>query len=796
MGSAGRGGVWAASGGLLGTALQLQQAALAGPGPRLLAVAAVVVAGLAGLLYAAWRLRSGQPPRRWSGLWTGAGIGLAAAVLAWTATDWRAQQRLADRLDPALELQTLPLTGVVSGLPVWRPDSVRFDLVVDRMDPVTPAPAGVPRRISLAWYPTGDTAGFTAASLPRAGQRWRLSVRLKLLDGPVNPHGFDGVLALFERGVGAAGTVQGRIGQGAVLLEETGSEPVDRLRQDLRDRLRRHLGDTPAAGLLAALGVGDQAAIERGDWAVFRTTGVAHLVSISGLHVTLLGWLGGIVIGQLWRLRSPWLLVWPAPVVARWGGLAAAVAYALLAGWGVPAQRTVLMLAIVVCLRSGARRWSGARILLAAAVGVALWDPWAMLQAGFWLSFVAVGLLMLGGSPSDKAPRRGWRAHSLHELRSLWRTQWVVTVGLAPWTLLFFQQVSLVSLLANAVAIPVVTLLITPLALLGLLFAPLWGWALPVVDGLMQVLQALAAWPWASVHLPAVPPWAQWLGVAAGVLLVAPLPTVQRLAGLPLLLPMLWPVLPVPPEGEFELLAADIGQGNAVLVRTARHHLLYDTGPAYGRHGEAGNAGERVLVPLLWALGVRRLDQLVISHRDTDHSGGADAVLQSLPVGLVQSSLEPGHPLRQRAPHQRCTAGTRRTWDGVRFEVLHPEAADHDRSAMAVLRPNAVSCVLRVESVSGRAALLTGDIGIDQELRLVIRQPERLKAEVLLVPHHGSGSSSTLLFLKSVQPTWAIVQAGRHNRYGHPAPAVMARYDAQGIAVVRTPQCGAWHWRS
>ena len=201
-------------------------------------------------------------------------------------------------------------------------------------------------------------------------------------------------------------------------------------------------------------------------------------------------------------------------------------------------------------------------------------------------------------------------------------------------------------------------------------------------------------------------------------------------------------------------------------------------------------------MPLLQALGVRVLDQLVITHRDTDHSGGASAVLQALPVGLVQSSLEPGHPLRARAPHQRCTAGTRWEWDGVRFEVLHPEAADHDRPGIAMLRPNAVSCVLRVASSGGRAALLTGDIGIDQELRLVIRQPERLKAAVLLVPHHGSVSSSGLYFLKSVQPTWAIVQAGRHNRYGHPAPPVMERYAEQGISVIRTNQCGAWHWRS
>jgi competence protein ComEC len=757
--------MWAAAGVLLGTACQVQQATLVGAELRWLAVGVALVLVVVGRA-AVWTL-------------------LAAALLGGALTDWRAGLRLADRLDPRLEQQTLTLTGVVAGLPVLRPDGVRFDLRVEE----GAAPQGVPSRLSLAWYSTGDTAHHMTT--PRAGQRWRVTVRLRLPDGPVNPHGFDATLALFERGVGAVGTVQR-----AQWLSDTGQAPVDRLRQTLRDRVRQTLGDTPAAGLLAALAVGDQAAIERGDWAVFRTTGVAHLVSISGLHVTLLGWAGGVVIGRCWRLRSAWLLVRPAPVVARWGGLAVAVCYALLAGWGVPAQRTVAMLAIVVGLRSGAWRWSGGRILLAAATGVVLLDPWALLQAGFWLSFVAVALLMLGGTPLSSTPVAGWRGRCLSAIHGLWRTQWVVTVGLAPWTVLFFQQVSLVSLLANAVAIPVVTLLLTPLALLGLVWAPLWGAALPVVEGLMAVLQTMAAWPWASVHLPAVPLWAQALAVVAAAWLVAPLPLGWRLAGLPLLLPMAWPALPVPPPGEFELLAADIGQGNAVLVRTAHHHLLYDTGPAYGRHGETGNAGERVLVPLLHAMGVRRLDHLVITHRDTDHSGGAPAIFQALPVGLLHSALEPDHPLRGRAPHQRCTAGTRWVRDGVAFEFLHPEAADHDRPGLAVLRPNAVSCVLRIASASGRVALLTGDIGTDQELRLVIRQRERLRADVLLVPHHGSGSSSTLHFLQSVQPRWAIVQAGRHNRYGHPAPAVLARYAAQGAQLVQTPHCGAWHWRS
>jgi competence protein ComEC len=345
------------------------------------------------------------------------------------------------------------------------------------------------------------------------------------------------------------------------------------------------------------------------------------------------------------------------------------------------------------------------------------------------------------------------------------------------------------------------------MALLGVAWTPAWDLAAALADGLMAFLQTLSTWRWASGSVAAAPPWVQAAGLLGAALCVLRLPVAVRLLGALLVLPMLWPVPDRPTAGEFELLGVDIGQGNAVLVRTARHTLLYDTGPLIGRDGDAG---ERVLLPLLGALGERRLDLLMLSHRDADHTGGAAAVLKGVRVQRLSSSLEPGHPLRSLAPHQPCRAGQRWQWDGVTFSILHPLEADAERAAQGRLKPNGLSCVLRIDN-GRRSALLTGDIERLQELAILARHgldpgqvgappdpelPQRLRADVLLVPHHGSRTSSTQNWIVAVQPTWALVQAGYRNRYGHPAADVMDRYLMHGIGVVRTDVCGAWHWHS
>jgi competence protein ComEC len=585
----------------------------------------------------------------------------------------------------------------------------------------------------------------------------------------------------------------------ALKLADTAAHPVERARHAVRDAIQRRIQDPLAAGVLAALAIGDQAAIDREGWDLFRITGVAHLMSISGLHVTMFAWLAGGLAARLWRQRASWTLRVPAPTVALWAGFVASAAYALLAGWGVPAQRTVWMIGSVVLLRSAGARWPMPAVLLAAAVVVVVCDPWALLQPGFWLSFVAVALLV-ASEPAQRAASPaplGWRGHIWHAIRSGLRTQVVATLALAPLSLIFFQQVSLVGLLANLVAIPMVTLLITPLSLLGMLAPPLWALAAGLLQGLVWCLNLLAAWPWAVWSAAAAPLWAAAFGLLAGVLVVLPLPWRLRLCALPLALPLLLPPLQRPAAGEFELQAADIGQGTAVLVRTQHHLLLFDTGPQYSADTDAGT---RVLLPLLRARGERQIDLLMLSHRDADHVGGAAAVLAGLPVRAISSSLTPEHALlaqahARRIPHQACAAGQSWHWDGVRFDVLHPLSSDHGLG----LKPNALSCVLRVQAASaGRhsSVLLTGDVEALQEAALVQRSGAALASDVLMVPHHGSRTSSTAVFLDAVKPQLAVVQAAYRSRYGHPAPDVITRYDERGIKVVRSDRCGAFTLQS
>ena len=799
---------------LAGTLLQLQQPRLLAPPERQALLAAALLLLL--LAWASGRIRGGRR------CWLQRLGALALAPVALLLTDLRAEAGLRDRLDPALQDRLVQVEGVIVGLPVWREGAWRGQIEVERAGwPGTlsgarvaaapePVPLVLPRRLQVFWGESGLSGPPPRAGAPRAGQRWRLALRLRPVEAPAPLHGPDLALRALEEGLGGQGRVVQRRGVAAdrpVLLAETGQARIDRWRQDRREHLFSVLGERPAAGVIAGLSLGDQSAIEREDWALFRLAGLSHLMAISGLHVTMFAWLAGVLIALLWR-HGPGpglMLICPAPRAARLGGVLAALGYALLSGWGVPAQRTVLMLATVALLREGARDWPMPRLLALVAAVVALADPWALLQPGFWLSFVAVALLIASEPPGARMrtrpaqqPGAAWLRESLS---ALLRSQWVATLGLAPWTLLFFQQISLVGLPANLVAIPLITLVVTPLALLGLLLEPLWLPAVWAIDLLRLMLEPLLAWPGAAWSPAAAPVWAQALGLAAAVLLTLPWPWALRLLAVPMLLPLLWPALERPQPGHFELIVPDVGQGHAVLVRTAGHDLLHDTGPAYGRQGEAGDAGERVLLPLLRRLGVRELDHLVLSHRDSDHSGGAASLLAALPVRLMHSSLEPGHALRGRpagraaagVPHQPCQAGLRWQRDGVEFEFLHPTAASLARTGPDRPGSNALSCVLRVAG-GGRVALLTGDIGQEQELMLVLRQSGRLRADVMQVPHHGSASSSSLQFVNSVTPGWAIVQAGKFNPHGHPAVAVVQRLQSRGTKVIHVNRCGAWHW--
>jgi competence protein ComEC len=852
---------------LAGTGLQLQEAVLWPVG----VYAALGAAAMCGLL---WRLAF-RPPvfshegahrspavRAWREASHAVSWALLALVLAFAQTGWRAHHYLENRLNPELEGRSIQLEGVVASLPQRTEDSVRFRFEVQPSN-ATPdatlnanananadaqaASAVLPRFLWLGWY-GGRTWGQGAATQAdpppdvKAGDRWRLTVRLKAPHGHINPHGFDHELWLWEQGLQATGYV--RHGAKDAQPEWLGSSweyPVARLRQAARALVDAQVQDRAIAGVVSALLLGDQAAIERADWDVFRATGVAHLMAISGLHITGMAWLAAAAMGWLWRRsdawspRRPWSLWLPAPHAAQLCGVVVALLYAVFTGWGVPAQRTVWMLTTVALLRWQGLRWPWPAVwLLVCAVVLAL-DPWALLQAGFWLSFVAVGILFASGSadaPTRLADRDGdargsnlasyfMRPFSWLFVRGLplrmWRAaqrmgreQWLMSVCLAPLCLLLFHQVSVVGLLANLVAVPWVTLVVTPLCVLGLVFAPAWGLAAEALQVLRWLLGELASVSWAQWSAPAAPMWAGAAALLGMALWALRVPIWMRLLGLALVMPVLNWQMPRPAHGTFELVTADMGQGHAVLLRTATHALLYDTGPRYSAETDAG---QRVLVPLLRAWG-ERLDRVVISHQDSDHSGGAPAVLAMQPQADVLTSMPATHPMQQLRAMQRCERGQAWVWDGVQFEVLHPSAQDYERK----LKPNALSCVLRVsaprmQGMNGAAthqsgiegkrdsasqvvsALLVGDIEAPQEQTLV-QSGQSLQADWLLVPHHGSATSSTTAFLEAVQPQVAVVQAGYRNRFGHPRADVLARYAPLGVQVVQSPRCGASRWRS
>ena len=796
-------------------AWQLQQSALWPANRYAVLVALALVLAASGYAFKARRLE--RPVHRMAGVL----VFCMAVLLGFGLTGWRACAFQTTALNPSLEGRDIDVTGTVLTMPQIGEDAVRFRLEVDsaRLDGRT---VTLPPQIMLGWYSgfAGRETKKSSAEISdpseqmrelqrqpqplRAGERWQMTVRLKAPHGNSNPHGFDYELWLWEQGIQATGYVRaGPHDAPPLRLSSDWRHPVERARQSVREAIYRQVDNRQLAGVLAALVVGDQNAIERADWDVFRATGVAHLMSISGLHITMFAWVASLLIGKLWRssvrLTPRLCLGLPASSAGALGGLLLAALYALFSGWGVPAQRTIWMLATVVLLRQGSRQWPWTHTWLLAMAVVVMLDPWALLQAGFWLSFVAVGVLFATDSGSKGAGHESGEPafHSKflpwwlnRPLSSLWRgarEQWVVTLALTPLSLLLFNQVSLVGLLANAVAIPWVTLVVTPLALAGVIYAPIWEVAAWTVGLLALFLQGLAGWSMASVSVAAAPLWCALAGVLGGALIALRLPWHWRLLGVPLLLPvLLWQPARVAP-GQFELLGADIGQGNAVLVRTASHSLLYDTGPRFSRESDAGH---RVLVPLLRALG-ERIDLLVLSHRDSDHTGGAPAVLAMQPQARLLSSIEDGHELQALRPSTRCIAGQRWAWDGVDFEVLAPAAGDYEVKN----KSNAMSCVLRISN-GAQTALLAGDIEAPQEARLVAGDAAQLKADFLLVPHHGSKTSSSPAFLDAVQPRLALAQAGYRNRFGHPVAMVAARYDERGIRLVRSPECGAATWQS
>ncbi|RFC39992.1 MAG: competence protein ComEC [Candidatus Nitrotoga sp. CP45] len=713
-----------------------------------------------------------------------------------------AQQRLSDALPAEWQGKDIQVIGVVGKLPIQHERGFRFVFDVEQV--LTPN-AIVPPHILLASY---DGAREKPLDI-HAGERWRLTVRLKQPHGSSNPHNFDFEAWMLENKLRANGYIHRS--EDNLRLDALVQSPdyyIQSLREKVRDHIQKTLNPLPNqlrhlqiprvasgkkildsaemsvieknnyVGVLTALAIGDQTGIPATQWQVFTRTGVNHLMSISGLHITMLSGLAFAASYWLWRRSARLTRALPARKAAALIGLLVALGYALLAGYGVPAQRTVYMLAAIASMLWLSRTVAPSQILAAALLVVLLLDPWAVLSPGFWLSFGAVALIFYVTAHRLRPP---------HWLVTYGRVQWAMSIGLIPPLLAMFQQVSLVSPIANAFAIPLVSFVVVPLTLLGAVLPfdwPLWlaHQAMGVCIHLLEWLNSLPEVVWTQ-HAP--PTWSIAIGMFGVLWMLLPRGLPARWLGLIALLPMFLVLPAVPPENLLRLVIFDVGQGLAVAAQTHNHALLYDAGPNFNSEANSGN---RILIPALRGMGIARLDGLILTHDDNDHTGGALSILQGIPVDWLSSSLAANHPLLQHASNtQRCMDGQAWEWDGVRFEVLHPTAESY---AEEKVRDNNRSCVLKI-STGKNSVLLAADIEKDSEWRLLKQHEEELPATILVVPHHGSKTSSVNAFIAAVHPRYAVFTVGYRNRFGHPKEEIVERYRAMGSELLRSDKDGA-----
>ncbi len=669
---------------------------------------------------------------------------------------WRADVLLADELPHALEGTDLIIEGSVADLPQETDYGHRFPFDVHNNRGLK-----IPARILLS--------SRGSEIVPRAGESWRLKVRLRRPQGFQNPGGFDYEAYLLRQGIRARGSVREWQQR---LPDESIRYAVDRIRERIGERIRAALPEHPQAGIVEALANGHARGIGRAQWDVLRRTGTLHLVAISGLHISLVAAIAFFLGRWLWALPGRTVLWLPAQQAGAIAGFIAAAGYAALAGFVVPTQRALIMAAVVFGALLWRRRFTSTQILAAALLAVLIYDPLAVHAAGFWLSFAAVAVIFFVMREDSQAWWKRWLS-----------LQWAIAVGLLPVTLVLFQQVSLIGPVANTLAIPVFDLLSVPLVLAGIAFSSLgldslaalaWQAAAALLNLLWPVLEWLSTPSWGQWWQHQPPLWATGCAIVGVLLLLASRGLPGRWVGVVWLLPALLVRPPGPAAGEVWMTMLDVGQGLAVVVRSQHRTVVFDTGPRYSSHFDAG---ESVVVPYLRQAGVRRIDRLVVSHGDRDHAGGVESLLAAMPVDRVMTSV-PGI-----AGQERCVTGQRWHWDGVEFEILNPPAGaagDHNND----------SCVLMIRSRHGRI-FLPADIEKKAERRLVAGQGQRLRAEVLVAPHHGSRTSSSPSFLEAVHPQLVLLPVGYRNAYRHPHPAVVERYQVLGARLLDSPGSGA-----
>jgi competence protein ComEC len=678
-----------------------------------------------------------------------------------------ANHKLSWKLPDQIEGRTIQIQGNIQTIPNIFYQTASFLFYVKKLqydDQIQPVNA----QVKVTWR---------SKNLPvlHVGDAWKLTVHLKKIHSTANPGGFDYEAHAFEEGIRAAGYIVDKE-KNQLLISHWYYRPIDRVREMLKNKIEANIVKSNTSSWITALIVGERNNIPQTEWDVLRNTGTNHLMAIAGLHIGIMAGFAYTLISMFWRRISILTLYFPAQYAGSIAALLMALLYSSLAGFSLPAQRACIMLITFLFFTLLKRNLLSWHAWATALILVLLIDPFSVLTESFWLSFGAVALIIYGVSGRLAPSGLWWK---------LGRIQWVIALGLVPLSFWLFQQCSLISFIANSIAIPWVGFLVVPMSLLGaatLLFsAKDGGFILSAADKVLNILwiilTKLAHLSWASWYQYIPHTWIIVIACLGIILLLVPVGVPGRYFGLFWLLPLfLYPAKDLK-SGEAIFTLLDVGQGLSTVVQTQHHILVFDTGAKFNTNFDMG---ESVVVPYLRSEGVKKIDMLMISHGDNDHIGGAEAVLKAFPTQVIKTSV-PEEFLNQHASY--CLRGEKWDWDGVNFEIIYPTTdflgLDNDSS-----------CVLRI-SVGPHQILLTGDIEKFAEKNLTEFELPQLKSEILVAPHHGSKTSAEDAFVTAVQPHYVLFPVGYRNRYHFPHQIVVDKYKKLAAIELDTVNSGA-----